>query len=174
MPPRPAPTVAQRVIMLAATGCIASLLSACQIDRQETATGADAAPQAVPAPQAPLPLDWQALEQALGQYPHETPFLQRPDIAARLSHLLGKQGYALALQNLQVSGPLSVEGSTYYITGNRQHQGGIEAVAITLDEASNRVRVWLLHQGQANIFSEPGADYPWPRDVRILTGETSP
>lgn len=112
-------------------------------------------------------IDWQALSQAVGQYPHQAPFLEEPALAQRLKALLGDQE-AAARQNLEVSAPLQVEGSVYYITGNRAHMGGAEAVAIAMDEASNSIRVWLLHEGQQRVFSEQGATFAWPRDIDVM------
>ncbi|THT98467.1 hypothetical protein E9531_14165 [Lampropedia puyangensis] len=144
------------------------LLSACQ---SQPETAEEGSQPVAPAPHHdPLAIDWLALNEALGQYPHQAPFLEQSAITARLTSLLGKDGYAAAMQNLQVSGPLSVEGSVFFITGNRAHQGGVEAVAIALDEASNRIRVWLLQSGQTRSFAEQDTTFAWPRDVQIMIG----
>lgn len=163
----------RRACILVAATCAAIALMACQSGSKTD--GDSDTPITEPAVAAdPYAIDWEALELVLGQYPHSAPFLQQPGVAARLTRLLGADGYALALQNLEVSGPLDIEGSTYYITGNRQHMGGIEAAAIALDEASNTVRVWLLHQSQAQVFAEPQASFAWPRDVRIMIDNSTP
>lgn len=159
----------QTVLALSAAALAPLLLSACQ-SKSETDTVA-AAPQAAAKPD-PLAIDWEALNQALGQYPANSPFLAQPAIIERLTKLLGQANYAQAQLNLQVASPLSVEGSVFYVTGNRAHEGGINAVAIALDEASNTIRVWLLQNSQAHVFAEPGGNFAWPRDVQTMIGNS--
>lgn len=159
------------VLALSAAALAPLLLSACQ-SKSEPDTLA-ASPQAAAKPD-PLAIDWEALDQAVGQYPANAPFLAQPAIVLRLSKLLGQANYAQAQLNLQVASPLSVEGSVLYVTGNRAHEGGINAVAIALDEASNTIRVWLLHNSQAHVFAEPGATFAWPRDVQTMIGNAQP
>ena len=145
---------------LAASLCAAALaLSAC--------TGAPVVPAAQPQA-APL----SSLRPSLGQYPHEGgDYLRQGALAQRLRALLGPERYAVLLANLQVSGPLSAEGELWFITGNRQHQGGAEQAAVVIDPARDALRVWLLHAGRAQEFTDPpDAHIPWPADVRTMLG----
>lgn len=158
------------VLALGAAGLAPWLLSACQSKSEPEAAGSPP-PKAAPAPD-PLAIDWEALSQALDQYPANSPFLSQPAIVTRLTQLLGQANYAQALLNLQVSTPLAVEGDVFYVTGNRAHEGGINAVAIGMDEASNTIRVWLLQNSQAHEFAEPGAHFAWPRDVQTMIGNS--
>ncbi|THJ32138.1 hypothetical protein E8K88_12870 [Lampropedia aestuarii] len=159
----------QTVLALSAAALAPLLLSACQSKSEPDAN--QSTPQAAAKPD-PLAIDWEALNQAVGQYPANSPFLAQPAIVERLTKLLGQANYAQAQLNLQVASPLSVEGSVFYITGNRAHEGGINAVAIGLDEASNTIRVWLLQNSQAHVFAEPGANFAWPRDVQTMIGNS--
>lgn len=112
-------------------------------------------------------LQWTALQAQVGRYPHEAPFLQQGLMAAKMQHLLGAQAPAF-LHNMEVSGPLQKEGSVYYITGNRRHQGGSNAGAVALDAQSNTMRIWWQQDGQPRVVQDPGAAFKWPRDVNQM------
>lgn len=166
-------SIQRRKMLLALSAAAATpwLLTACQ-SKSESDTPAGS--QTSTATPDPLSIDWEALNQAVGQYPANSPFLEQAAIVKRLNKLLGQANYQQALLNLQVSSPLSVEGSVFYVTGNRAHEGGINAVAIALDEASNTIRVWLLQNSQSHVYEEPGAQFAWPRDVQIMIGNSQP
>ena len=108
------------------------------------------------------------LRPELGRYPHEGGvYLRQGPLAERLRALLGQERYEVLLQNLQVSGPLSEEGDVWFITGNRQHQGGVEQAAVAFAPDLGVMRVWLLHDGKAQEFTDPpGAQLTWPTDVQ--------
>lgn len=110
---------------------------------------------------------WNQLQAQVGQYPHDAAFLQQGVMAARMQHLLGEHRAAF-MQNLQVTGPLSKQGSVYYITGNRQHDGGQNAAAVALDAKSNTMRIWWLQDGQPRVVQDPGAAFSWPKDVNQM------
>lgn len=168
-----ASTLAHRNMLWLVSAAVAAplLLSACQSKTEADATVNAPKEAVIPAVTG---IDWAALNQAVGQYPANSPFLEQPVIVERLTKLLGAANYAQVQLNLQVSSPLSVEGSVFYVTGNRAHEGGINAVAIALDEASNTIRVWLLHNSQSHYFEEPGASFAWPRDVQTMIGNAQP
>ena len=110
---------------------------------------------------------YQQLQGQVGKYRGDAPFLQRGVMAARMQHLLGEHRAAF-MQNMQVTGPLSKQGSVYYITGNRQHDGGQNAAAVALDAKSNTMRIWWLQDGQPRVVQDPGASFLWPRDVNTM------
>lgn len=112
-------------------------------------------------------LAWNQLQAQVGQYQNQAPFLQQGLMAERMQHLLGTH-YEAFLQNLQVAGPLQKQGSVYYITGNRQHDGGNNAAAVALDAHSNKMRIWWLQDGQPRVVQDAGTAFPWPRDVNTL------
>ena len=161
----------------------AALLVACG-DRPADAPAAApqppaaSAPAATPAAPEPQPMTATAgdalisLQPHLGRYPHDgTDYLRQGALAERLRTLLSPQEYDTLLQNLQVCGPLSQEGEVWYITGNRQHEGGAETAAIAFDPHRNLLRVWLQHAGQSQEFTDPpGAQLDWPTDVRTMQG----
>ena len=137
----------RRVLLLAAF----ALLSACQSSPQREAVASQA--------QA-----WQQLDSQVGQYQVDADFLQQGPLAERLRQLTGAS-YPIVLRNLEVAGPLRKEGQVYYLTGNRQHEGGINAAAVALDAGSQTMRVWLLHERRAIVMEDPGAQFDWPAEV---------
>ena len=141
----------RRVLLLAAF----ALLSACQSSPQGGVVSATHQAQA-----------WQQLDRQVGHYRSDGDFLQQGLMAERLRQLTGAS-YPIVLRNLQVAGPLRKEGQVFYVTGNRQHEGGINAAAVALDASSQTLRVWLLHEGRAIVMEDPGASFDWPAEVKV-------
>ena len=112
---------------------------------------------------------WQQLDSQVGRYRADTDFLQQGLMADRLRQLTGDR-HAIVLRNLEVAGPLRQEGQVYFVTGNRQHEGGRNAAAVALDARSQTMRVWLLHEGRAIVMEDPGAQFTWPAEVRRAMG----
>ena len=134
-----------------------------------TATAQPPAPVVPPAPASAnrAPIDWPALQNAVGSYHAQTQFLRQPGINRRLRALLGVQ-YELVMRDLQVAGPLQRDKGVYYVTGNQAHKGGVEAVAIAMQPASDSVRVWLLHEGREQVLQEQPNAFAWPAEVQTL------
>ena len=171
---------APRAWLAAAIGCTLAALSACQqtptppqaaapVAPTATATAQPPAPVVPPAPASAnrAPIDWAALQNAVGSYNAQTQFLRQPGINRRLRALLGVQ-YELVMRDLQVAGPLQQDKGVYYVTGNQAHKGGVEAVAIAMQPASDSVRVWLLHEGREQVLQEQPNAFAWPAEVQTL------
>ncbi|WP_448254130.1 hypothetical protein [Ottowia oryzae] len=172
--------LAPRAWLAAAIGCTLAALSACQqtpappqaaapVAPTATATAQPPAPVVPPAPASAnrAPIDWPALQNAVGSYHAQTQFLRQPGINGRLRALLGVQ-YELVMRDLQVAGPLQQDKGVYYVTGNQAHKGGVEAVAIAMQPASDSVRVWLLHEGREQVLQEQPNAFAWPAEVQTL------
>ena len=172
--------LAPRAWLAAAIGCTLAALSACQqtpappqaaapVAPTATATAQPPAPVVPPAPASAnrAPIDWAALQNAVGGYHAQTQFLRQPGINRRLRALLGVQ-YELVMRDLQVAGPLQQDKGVYYVTGNQAHKGGVEAVAIAMQPASDSVRVWLLHEGREQVLQEQPNAFAWPAEVQTL------
>ena len=101
---------------VAAAGLAALVLAGCQSNPQAPTSAAD--PQQA----------WSQLQAQVGKYQHEALYLQNGVLAERLQHLLGAHTPEF-LRNIEVAGPLQQEGSVYFITGNRPHEGGDNAGA---------------------------------------------
>ena len=157
------------VLGLLAASAVA--LTACQhapAPPAGAAAGTSAATATATATARPA-IDWTALQASVGSYPTQSRFLQQPGLNQRLRAVLGPR-YDVALRNLEVAGPLQLERGVYYVTGNRAHMGGIEAVAIALQPASDTVRVWLLNEGREQVLEEGRNAFAWPADVQTLIG----
>ena len=155
-----------------AAAAIAALSACQQTPAPPPGPATAAAPAATAQPPAPdaaqrAPIDWPALQNAVGSYHAQTQFLRQPGINRRLRALLGVQ-YELVMRDLQVAGPLQRDKGVYYVTGNQAHKGGVEAVAIAMQPASDSVRVWLLHEGREQVLQEQPNTFAWPAEVQTL------
>ena len=155
-----------------AAAAIAALSACQQTPAPPPGPATAAAPAATAQPPAPdaaqrAPIDWPALQNAVGGYHAQTQFLRQPGINRRLRALLGVQ-YELVMRDLQVAGPLQRDKGVYYVTGNQAHKGGVEAVAIAMQPASDSVRVWLLHEGREQVLQEQPNAFAWPAEVQTL------
>lgn len=155
-----------------AAAAIAALSACQQTPAPPPGPATAAAPAATAQPPAPdaaqrAPIDWAALQNAVGSYHAQTQFLRQPGINRRLRALLGVQ-YELVMRDLQVAGPLQRDKGVYYVTGNQAHKGGVEAVAIAMQPASDSVRVWLLHEGREQVLQEQPNAFAWPAEVQTL------
>jgi len=110
-----------------------------------------------------------SLADSVGQYPYDGDnYLEQGVLAARLRALLGED-YPILLANMRTVSPLAAADGLWYVTGNRPHEGGVEAAAVVIDPRQNALRVWLLNAGQSQEFIDPPtAKIPWPRDVQTL------
>lgn len=127
-----------------------------------------------PAAEAPAsagaPLESLAtLAPSVGQYPYDADnYLEQGVLAARLRALLGAE-YPVLLANMRTVSPLTAAGGLWFITGNRPHEGGVEAAAVVIDPRQNALRVWLINAGASQEFIDPpAAQIPWPKDVQTL------
>ena len=154
------------------------LLAACEPKPPEpkTANLSGGAQAAVILPDAPALATEAAAQQslaslrdAIGNYPYdETNYLEQGVLAARLRALLGER-YPLLLSNLRTVSALTEADGLWFITGNRSHEGGVEAAAVVIDPRQNALRVWLLNAGRSQEFVDPPtAQIPWPKDVQTL------
>lgn len=111
-----------------------------------------------------------SLQQYVGTYPsdNQSSFLEQGVLAERLKQLLGAD-YSTLLLNMRTVGPLTQDGTLWFITGNRPHEGGMEAAAVVIDSPHNAIRVWMLHEGKEQEWSDPaGVQVPWPQDVQTM------
>jgi hypothetical protein len=124
-----------------------------------------AVPATAGAPLEPL----SSLSGSVGQYPYDADnYLEQGVLAARLRALLGER-YPVLLANMRTVSPLTEAHGLWFITGNRPHEGGVEAAAVVIDPRQNALRVWLLNAGQAEEFIDPRtAQIPWPADVQTM------
>jgi hypothetical protein len=131
----------------------------------EAPAAAPAEPASAGAPPAAEGLA--ALRPLAGRYPHEVDLWQREPLAGRLRALLGEERFAVLLGNLEVTGPLGEEDGVLYVTGNKAHQGGVDAAAVVIDPRQDVIWVWMLVAGRPEAVAERDVELVVPEDVRI-------
>lgn len=155
--------------LAAAMVLLSAVLSGCEPSPPKPKAAMTAFPTgAVTTAPAAAPATLASLRALVGSYPGErTDYLRQGALAQRLQALLGED-YPVLLANLGTSGPLVQDGALLYISGNRPHEGGDEQAAVVVDPARNALRVWLVHSGSAQEWSDPlSVRLDWPRDVQI-------
>ena len=144
----------------------ASILLACGPSEEPPPAAEPAAPLVVTPPEA-YPSELAVLRPLVGQYPRDIDLWNREPLAARLRALLGPRLETL-VANTEVQGPLLEEDGLLYVTGNKQHSGGSDAAAIVADLRRDAIWVWLLADGQAEVFLDRDVEVDLPADVRIV------
>lgn len=143
-------------------------LAACGQPQQKAQEEAASAPAAAPAPApAPPAADWASLEGLIGKYPPESRIFEDSAVAPELNTLLGPKLEVLKT-NTQTSGPLKKEGGVYYLTGNKQHEGGSNEAYVLIDPATKAIEVGLRENGTLSVHATPGATIAKPKDVQTM------
>lgn len=144
-----------RMVLLASILCLA----AC--DR-----GPEPAKSAAPVAAA-APSYGAGLEALVGKYPAESRIFEDGALAQDLASLLGPKLDVLKT-NTQTSGPLQKEGGVYYLTGNKQHEGGLNEAYLLVDPAAKAIEVGLRENGALTVYTTPGAKIAKPKDVQTM------
>lgn len=100
---------------------------------------------------------WQKLENDVGRYPADIGLYRTGAVAEALQQLLGEK-FAVFLQNMQVSGPLSRD-RLLFVSGNKPHEGGSEMAYLLLDPPSRQLEVGLIEQGRLTVYRSGPALY---------------
>ncbi len=124
-------------------------------------------PPAVVALPESFPSELVVLRPLVGRYPRDIDLWNREPLAARLHALLAARFEDL-LRNTEVQGPLLEEQGILYVTGNQQYSGGSDAAALVVDLRRDALWVWLLVDGESQVFLERDVDIELPADVRIV------
>lgn len=114
-----------------------------------------------------------SLKNLAGKYPAETRLWETQPLQGRLRALLGEH-YDAFLVNMQVTGPLTIEGNIAYVMGNKPHSGGSEAAIFLAEIASNRIDVWLMMNEVLTEYHEPGPRIKMPQKVETMVNELQP
>ena len=146
-----------------------------------TATAAPATPARPTAPPgtAGTPAEWTNLPSLVGRYPgnyaaDNVDLLERGAIATALRNRLGAK-MAVVKTNLSVVGPIQRQGSLYYVSGNAQHQGGVEQAYVLMDATRRAVQVGLWEKGKLIVYAPTtGARLPLPTDIARMVQNSPP
>src|SRR3546814_19324138 len=77
--------------------------------------------------------------------------------------------------NLSAVSPLQRAGNYYYLSGNAQHQGGVEQAYIILDPARRAVQVGLWERGKLTVYpSASGVRLPIAPEIKTLLDKSPP
>ena len=111
--------------------------------------------------------DWSALNAQVGKYPNETKLLEDSPITADLKTLLGAKFNVLAT-NMQTQAPLQKDGAVLFTSGNKQHEGGVNAAYLLIDPATKALEVGLWEGGKLTTYKTAGSNIAKPKDVQTL------
>lgn len=156
------------ITLAAVTGSLA--LSACGSPENNPPAQAPAEPVAVePAPAATAPLsgEWASLEPLVSQYPSQSGLFETSTIAAPLKTLLGDK-FETFKTNMKVESPLTREGNVLYTSGNKPHDGGINAAYLLIDPATKALEVGLWEGGKLTTYPAGGTSIAKPKDIQTL------
>ncbi|WP_312219173.1 hypothetical protein [Brevundimonas sp.] len=155
-------------LSLISVAVAALTLAACNQPEATPPAETPAAPvEIAPAPTDAAVSDWSALNAQVGKYPNETKLLEDSAITADLKTLLGAKFDVLAT-NMQTQAPLQKDGPVLFTSGNKQHEGGVNAAYLLIDPAAKALEVGLWEGGKLTTYKTPGSNIAKPKDVQTM------
>ncbi|MBB5984497.1 hypothetical protein [Sphingobium lignivorans] len=124
-------------------------------------------------------MEWTNLPSLVGKYPgsyarDNIDLFDKGAVAAALRSRLGPKMEVLKT-NLNVVGPLGRQGNLYYISGNAQHQGGVEQAYVLIDPARKAVQVGLWEKGKLTVYPPAqGGRIPVPAEIATMLQNSPP
>lgn len=145
------------------------------------------APAGIAAPPRPaataavqgIPAEWSNLASLVGKYPgsyakDNIDLFDKGAVAAALKARMGPKMPALRA-NLSVVSPLQRAGNYFYLSGNAEHQGGVEQAYIIIDPTRREVQVGLWERGRLTVYSPAtGRRLPVAPDIRKMLDNSPP
>ncbi|HSC78901.1 MAG TPA: hypothetical protein VLC08_00980 [Chitinolyticbacter sp.] len=111
--------------------------------------------------------DWRRLDTLVGQYPRDIGlFSEVSPIMPELKALLGDKLDTFRA-NMGTQAPLK-QGGVLYVTGNKPHQGGVDAAYLLIDSKAKRLEVGLVENGKLTVYASPGEPLAKPKDVQTF------
>ena len=142
-------------------------VAACGSPERSEAPAAPA-PTAQSAPPAvPAATDWTSLNALVGQDPNASKLIEDSVVTPDLKALLGDK-YETLRANMQTQSPLEREGSVLYTSGNKAHEGGVNAAYILIDPTQRGMEVGLWENGKLTTYTTQGAALPKPKDIQTM------
>ena len=126
-----------------------------------------------------IPAEWTNLASLVGKYPgsyakDNIDLFDKGTLAAALKARMGPKMAALRT-NLSAVSPLQRAGNYYYLSGNAQHQGGVEQAYIIIDPARRAVQVGLWERGKLTVYpSASGVRLPIAPEIKTLLDKSPP
>ncbi|MGH7028101.1 hypothetical protein [Brevundimonas sp.] len=131
----------------------------------EPASAASTPPPAA----TPAATGWASLDGLVGQYPRDSKLLDDSVVVADLKTLLGDKFETLKT-NMQTQSPLQREGAVLFTSGNKAHEGGVNAAYVLIDPATKALEVGLWEGGKLTTYKTPGSDLAKPTDIKTMIG----
>lgn len=163
-------------ILMTAIGFAALALSACE---QATRPGEEdpmlietSPSSTVAAADGDESASWESLDGFVGKHPLESGLLDRSAISGELRALLGDE-FATLRANLETSSALQREGSTLFTSGNKAHEGGLNAAYLLIDQSAKAIEVGYWENGRLSVSKTPGPDIAKPRDIQTIIANNS-
>lgn len=153
------------------------LFTLCKGSRPASAASSAAAPATPESPATPA--EWANLASLAGKYPGSRgaemiDLFDRGSIAAALKAHLGAK-FAVLKTNLSVVTPLERAGNLYFLSGNAQHQGGIDQAYVILDPANRAVQVGLWERGKLTVYPPAnGRRLPVTPQIKAMLDSSPP
>src|SRR3546814_595986 len=110
---------------------------------------------------------WTGLRDLIGQYPRDVNLFGASAITGDLKALLGEK-FDVFVQNMDVQGPLTEDNGVLWTSGNKAHQGGVDAAYLLIDPATHQLEAGLWEKGALKTYASPGAPIAKPADVQTL------
>lgn len=155
-------------LSLMSAAAVALTLAACsQPEATPPAEAPAASTDAAPAAPVAATSDWSALDAQIGKYPNETKLLEDSPITPDLKILLGEKFDVLAT-NMQTQSPLTKDGAVLWTSGNKQHEGGVNAAYVLIDPTAKALEVGLWEGGKLTTYKTAGSNIAKPADVQAM------
>lgn len=154
-------------LSLMSVAAVSLTLAACGQPEATPSTETPAASSEAAPAEAAAASDWSALNTQIGKYPNETKLLEDSPITADLKTLLGDKFDVLAA-NMQTQAPLEKDGAVLFTSGNKQHEGGVNAAYLLIDPASKALEVGLWEGGKLTTYKTADSNIAKPKDVQTL------
>lgn len=133
---------------------------------QSTAPAESTAAPAATAPDAAT-ADWASLDGLVGKYPRDSKLIEDSVITADLKTLMGAK-YKTLQANMATQSPLERDGSVLYTSGNKAHEGGVNAAYILIDPSQRALEVGLWEGGKLTTYTSHGANLTKPKDIQTM------
>jgi hypothetical protein len=115
-------------------------------------------------------LEWDRLQQYVGQNPQDIKLWERAPLKHALRLLLGPQLDVFKL-HMEKTSPLLQDG-VLYVRGSSREEGKGQAY-ILIDTENRKLEVGLISNGKLEVLSSPGENIKFPEDLRPLLEKLS-
>lgn len=158
-----------RPVLITLASALALSAAACGSPENKDSVAQSAAPAESPSAPAPdaATANWASLDGLVGQYPRDSKLIEDSVITADLKTLMGAK-YETLQANMATQSPLERDGSVLYTSGNKAHEGGVNAAYILIDPAQKAMEVGLWEGGKLTTYTSHGANLTKPKDIQTM------